>query len=119
MRLALLEAFTDADTLTATEAGERVGRAPQTPRFTCVSWRSTASSRRPKAGPVAAALEAQAQGVHFSDVHDDPEIAGRLGHWVGRCVRATWPGRSARWRKTADLPEGAEHVEILAMSYRL
>ncbi len=104
--------------------------------------------------------------MHFSDVHDDPEIAG-AARALGRTMRDRYLARAQRaheerhalpkeWRavtgfnqmgmyltpeeletlneeivallferfgdrraKTADLPEGAEHVEILTMSYRI
>ncbi|MFD0331095.1 ArsR/SmtB family transcription factor [Streptacidiphilus monticola] len=50
-RLAILEALARREPLTATEVSEMVGSRPPTAPSTCARWRSTASSRRPRAAP--------------------------------------------------------------------
>jgi DNA-binding transcriptional ArsR family regulator len=169
VRLALLEAFADTETLTltATEAGERVGESPanasfhlrQLAKYGFVEEAERGTGRRRP-------WKLKHKGMHFSDVHDDPETAG-AARALSRTMRTRYLARAQRafeeghalpkeWRaatgvnqmgmyltpeelktlneeivallferfgdrrtKTADLPEGAEHVEILAMSYRL
>jgi DNA-binding transcriptional ArsR family regulator len=167
VRLALLEAFADTDTLTATEAGERVGESPanasfhlrQLAKYGFVEEADGGTGRRRP-------WKLKHRGTSFTDVHDDPEIAG-AARALGRTLRDHYLSRAQRaheerhalpseWRavtgfnqmgmyvtpeelkilneeivallferfgdrrtKTADLPEGAEHVEILTLSYRI
>jgi predicted ArsR family transcriptional regulator len=167
VRIALLEAFTDTDTLTATEAGERVGESPanasfhlrQLAKYGFVEEAEGGTGRRRP-------WKLKHRGMSFSDVHDDPEIAG-AARVLGRTLRDRYLARAQRaheerhalpkeWRevtginqmglyvtpqelatlneeilallferfgdrrtRSADLPEGAEHVELLTLSYRI
>jgi DNA-binding transcriptional ArsR family regulator len=167
VRLALLEAFTETETLTATEAGERVGESPanasfhlrQLAKYGFVEEAPGATGRRRP-------WKLRELGAHFSDVHDDPEVAG-AARALGQTMREYYLARAQRahqerhalpteWRavtgfnqmglyltpeelkilneeivtllferfgerrtKRAELPEGAEHVEILTFSYRI
>jgi DNA-binding transcriptional ArsR family regulator len=77
VRLALLEALTDAGTLTATEAGERVGESPanasfhlrQLAKYGFVEEAEGGTGRRRP-------WKLRHLGMSFTDVHPDPERAG-------------------------------------------
>jgi DNA-binding transcriptional ArsR family regulator len=167
VRLALLEAFAGTDTLTATEAGERVGESPanasfhlrQLAKYGFVEEAERGTGRRRP-------WKLKHCGTSFTDVHDDPELAG-AARALSRTLRDYYLARAqsaheerhalpAEWRavtglnqmglyvtpeelkilneeilallferfgerraRTPDLPEGAEHVEILTLSYRI
>ena len=77
VRLALLEALADAGTLTATEAGERVGESPANASFHLrqlakygyvVEAEGGTGRRRP--------WKLKSLGMRWTDVHDDEELAG-------------------------------------------
>jgi len=76
VRLALLEALADAGTLTATEAGERVGESPANASFHLrqlakygyvVEAEGASGRKRP--------WKLKALGMRWTDVHDDEELA--------------------------------------------
>src|SRR3954454_18748236 len=77
VRLALLEALTDAGPLTATEAGEKVGESPanasfhlrQLAKYGFVEEAEGGTGRRRP-------WRLKHLGTRFSDVHPDPETAG-------------------------------------------
>jgi DNA-binding transcriptional ArsR family regulator len=77
VRLALLEALRDAGTLTATEAGEKVGESPanasfhlrQLAKYGFVEEAEGGTGRRRP-------WKLRRLGMSFTDVHDDPETAG-------------------------------------------
>jgi DNA-binding transcriptional ArsR family regulator len=77
VRLALLEALADAGTLTATEAGERVGESPANASFHLrqlakygyvVEAEGGTGRKRP--------WKLKHLGMRWTDVHDDQELAG-------------------------------------------
>jgi DNA-binding transcriptional ArsR family regulator len=75
VRIALLEALADAGSLTATEAGERVGESPanasfhlrQLAKYGFVEEAGASGRRRP--------WKLKHLGTRFTDVHDDEETA--------------------------------------------
>jgi DNA-binding transcriptional ArsR family regulator len=75
VRMALLEALADAGSLTATEAGERVGESPanasfhlrQLAKYGFVEEAGASGRRRP--------WKLKHLGTRFTDVHDDEETA--------------------------------------------
>ena len=77
VRLALLEALADEGQLTATEAGETVGESPanasfhlrQLAKYGFVEEAEGGTGRRRP-------WKLKHLGLRFTDVHDDPEIAG-------------------------------------------
>src|SRR6201989_59139 len=87
VRLALLEALTDAGELTATEAGERVGESPanasfhlrQLAKYGFVEEAGGGTGRRRP-------WRIKQLGFRFSDLQPDPEAA-RAGRAPGRGVR--------------------------------
>jgi DNA-binding transcriptional ArsR family regulator len=77
VRLALLEALADAGTLTATEAGERVGESPANASFHLrqlakygyvVEAEGGTGRKRP--------WKLKSLGMRWTDVHEDAELAG-------------------------------------------
>src|SRR3954463_3917488 len=86
VRLALIEALADAGTLTATEAGERVGESPanasfhlrQLAKYGFVEDAGAQGRRRP--------WKLKQLGMRFTDVHEGEGAAGR----------APPPGRTER-----------------------
>src|SRR3954463_10655892 len=76
VRLALLEALTDAETLTATEAGERVGESPanasfhlrQLAKYGFVEEAEGGTGRRRP-------WKLRQRGMRWTDVQRDPETA--------------------------------------------
>jgi DNA-binding transcriptional ArsR family regulator len=96
VRLALLEAFADTDTLTATEAGERVGESPanasfhlrQLAKYGFVEEAEGGTGRRRP-------WKLKHKGMQFSDVHDDPEVAG-AARALGRTLRDRYLARAER-----------------------
>src|SRR3954452_6439833 len=77
VRLAIIEALADAGTLTATEAGERVGESPANASFHLrqlakygyvVEAEGGKGRRRP--------WKLKHLGMRWTDVHDDQELAG-------------------------------------------
>jgi DNA-binding transcriptional ArsR family regulator len=167
VRLALLEALADAGTLTATEAGERVGESPanasfhlrQLAKYGFVEEAEGGTGRRRP-------WRLKHLGLRYSDVHADPATAS-AARALDRVVRDRYLARAQRaleerqalpeeWRavtganqarlyltpdelreldadivalilerhadrrtRDADLPAGAERVEILTFAYRL
>ena len=167
VRLALLEALTDAGTLTATEAGERVGESPanasfhlrQLAKYGFVEEAEGGTGRRRP-------WKLRQLGMRWTDVQDDPETA-RAARALSRVTQDRFLDRAQRaleerhalpeeWRAVtginqmrlyltpeemkqldedlvellltrhadrrapgAEIPEGAERVEILMLGYRL
>jgi DNA-binding transcriptional ArsR family regulator len=76
LRLRLLELVTHEGELTATEAGERLGESPASCSF---HLRQLAKygfvEEAPRSGGRRRPWRRKGVGVHFSDVHDDPETA--------------------------------------------
>ena len=100
VRLALLEAFADTETLTATEAGERVGESPanasfhlrQLAKYGFVEEAEGGTGRRRP-------WKLKQQGHDASPTSTTtPRSPARRGRWAGRCASATWPARNARSR---------------------
>jgi DNA-binding transcriptional ArsR family regulator len=96
VRLALIEALADAGTLTATEAGERVGESPanasfhlrQLAKYGFVEEAGGGTGRqRP--------WKLKQLGMRFTDVHDD-EAAAAAGRQLERVVRDRYLARAAR-----------------------
>jgi DNA-binding transcriptional ArsR family regulator len=88
VRLALIEALADAGTLTATEAGERVGESPanasfhlrQLAKYGFVEEAGSQGRRRP--------WRLKHLGTRFTDVHDDEETAA-----AARQLHRVWQDR--------------------------
>jgi DNA-binding transcriptional ArsR family regulator len=96
IRLALIEALGDAGTLTATEAGERLGESPanasfhlrQLAKYGFVEEAGGGSGRqRP--------WKLKHLGTRFTDVHDD-EAAAAAGRELERVVRDRYLARAQR-----------------------
>ena len=76
IRLALLEALTDAGTLTATEAGETVGESPANASFHLRQLAKYGFVEEAEGGTGRRRPWKLAHlGMSFTDVHDDPETA--------------------------------------------
>lgn len=96
VRLALLEALADAGTLTATEAGERVGESPANASFHLrqlakygyvVEAEGGTGRRRP--------WKLRTLGMRWPDVHEDAELAGAARE-LGRVVQGRYFERAQR-----------------------
>src|SRR3954467_7159435 len=89
VRLALLEALTDAGPLTATEAGERVGESPanasfhlrQLAKYGYVEEAEGGTGRRRP-------WKRKHLGMRFTEVHEDPETAA-----AARALSRVWSHR--------------------------
>jgi DNA-binding transcriptional ArsR family regulator len=106
VRLALLEALADAPTLTATEAGERVGESPanasfhlrQLAKYGFVEEAEAGTGRRRP-------WRLKHLGLRFSDIHGDPETA-RAAVALDRTMRDRYLGRAERaFEESRALPE--------------
>src|ERR687884_211327 len=106
VRLALLEALADAPSLTATEAGERVGESPanasfhlrQLAKYGFVEEAEGGTGRRRP-------WRIKHLGMRFTDVHDDPETA-RAGRALSRVLRNRYLARAERaFEERQALPE--------------
>jgi DNA-binding transcriptional ArsR family regulator len=96
VRLALLEALADAGTLTATEAGERVGESPANASFHLrqlakygyvVEAEGGTGRKRP--------WKLKDLGMHWTDLHEDEELA-RAAHELGRMTFDRYLDRARR-----------------------
>src|SRR5215470_12552463 len=95
VRLALLEALTDAGTLTATEAGERVGESPanasfhlrQLAKYGFVEEAGGEGRRRP--------WKLKQLGMRFTDVHED-EATAAAARQLSRTMHARYFARAER-----------------------
>jgi DNA-binding transcriptional ArsR family regulator len=116
VRLALLEALSDAPSLTATEAGERVGESPanasfhlrQLAKYDFVEEAEGGTGRRRP-------WRLKNPGMRFTDVHEDPETA-RAGRALSRVLRSRYFDRARRafeerhalpleWRKVTGVSQ--------------
>lgn len=96
VRLALLEALADAGTLTATEAGERVGESPanasfhlrQLAKYGFVEEAEGATGRKRP-------WKLRHLGMRWTDVHDDAETAG-AARALGNVVHERYLERAAQ-----------------------
>ena len=96
VRLALIEALADAGTLTATEAGERVGESPanasfhlrQLAKYGYVEEAEGGTGRRRP-------WKLRNLGMRWTDVHEDPELAG-AARALGRVVQGRYFERAQR-----------------------
>src|SRR5215218_904833 len=96
VRIALLEALTIHRQLTATEAGERVGESPanasfhlrQLAKYGFVEEAEGGTGRRRP-------WKLRQLGTRFSDVHDDPELAG-AARALGQTMRDYYLARAQR-----------------------
>src|SRR3954468_23979916 len=76
VRLALLEAVARADTLTATEAGERVGESPANASFHLRQLAKYGFVEEVEGGTGrTGAWKMRAPGMRWTDVQDDPDLA--------------------------------------------
>ena len=108
IRLALLEALADAGTLTATEAGERVGESPanasfhlrQLAKYGYVEEAEKGAGRRRP-------WKLRQLGLRFTDVHDDPATA-EAGRALSRVVHDRYLG--ARRAGHGGAPRAAARV---------
>src|SRR3954447_14930027 len=96
VRLALLEALADAGTLTATEAGERVGESPANASFHLrqlakYDFVEEAEGGRGRQRP----WRIKHLGTRYTDVHEDPEAA-RAGRALSRVLRNRYLARAER-----------------------
>ena len=95
VRLALIEALADAGTLTATEAGERVGESPanasfhlrQLAKYGFVEEAGTQGRRRP--------WKLKRLGMRFTDVHED-EATAAAARQLDRTIRDRYLARAER-----------------------
>jgi DNA-binding transcriptional ArsR family regulator len=95
VRLALIEALADAGTLTATEAGERVGESPanasfhlrQLAKYGFVEEAGAQGRRRP--------WRLKQLGMRFTDVHDDEGTAA-AARQLDRTMRERYFARAER-----------------------
>src|SRR3954462_11008054 len=96
VRLALLEALTVHDQLTATEAGEIVGESPANASF---HLRQLAKYRFVEEAPAGAGRRRPwkrvALGVRFNEVHEDPETAAAARE-LSRTMRHRYLERAAK-----------------------
>jgi predicted ArsR family transcriptional regulator len=106
VRLALMEALADAGTLTATEAGERVGESPanasfhlrQLAKYGFVEEAAGGTGRRRP-------WKLKHLGTSTTDVHEDPETA-RAARALERVMRTRYFDRAERaLEDTHALPE--------------
>jgi DNA-binding transcriptional ArsR family regulator len=96
VRLALLEALADAGTLTATEAGERVGESPANASFHLrqlakYGFVEEAEGGKGRRRP----WKLHQLGLRFTDVHADPETAG-AARALDRVMRDRYLARAQR-----------------------
>ena len=95
VRLALIEALADAGTLTATEAGERVGESPanasfhlrQLAKYGFVEELERQGRRRP--------WKLKQLGMRFTDVQEDPKTAAAARN-LDRMMRERYLARAER-----------------------
>jgi DNA-binding transcriptional ArsR family regulator len=95
VRLALIEALADAGSLTATEAGERVGESPanasfhlrQLAKYGFVEELAKQGRRRP--------WKLKQLGMRFTDVHDDEQTAA-AARGLDRLMRERYLARAER-----------------------
>jgi DNA-binding transcriptional ArsR family regulator len=95
VRLALIEALADAGTLTATEAGERVGESPanasfhlrQLAKYGFVEEAGAQGRRRP--------WKLKQLGMRFTDVHED-EATAAAARRLDRTMRDRYLARAER-----------------------
>jgi predicted ArsR family transcriptional regulator len=95
VRLALIEALADAGTLTATEAGERVGESPanasfhlrQLAKYGFVEEAGTQGRRRP--------WKLKQLGMRFTDVHED-EATAAAARQLSRTMHDRYFARAER-----------------------
>jgi DNA-binding transcriptional ArsR family regulator len=106
VRLALLEALTDAPALTATEAGELVGESPanasfhlrQLAKYGFVEEAAGGAGRRRP-------WRIKQPGMRFTDVHEDPETA-RAGRALSRVLNRRYFARAEQaFEERHALPE--------------
>jgi DNA-binding transcriptional ArsR family regulator len=106
VRLALLEALTDSPSLTATEAGERVGESPANASFHLrqlakYGFVEEAGGRTGRQRP----WRLKHLGMRWSDVHEDPEKA-RAGRALSQVMRSRYFERAQRaFEERLALPE--------------
>src|ERR1700750_57399 len=94
VRLALIEALADAGTLTATEAGERVGESPANASFHLRQLAKYGYVEEAEKGAGRGRPWTLRQlGLKFSDVHDDPAAAG-AGRALSRVVHERYLERA-------------------------
>ena len=94
VRLALLEALADEQSLTATEAGERVGESPanasfhlrQLAKYSFVEEAEGGTGRRRP-------WRLKQLGMRYTDVHEDPETA-RAGRALSRVMHSRYFARA-------------------------
>ena len=94
IRLALLEALTHAGTLTATEAGEKVGESPANASFHLRQLAKYGFVEEAEGGTGRRRPWKLAHlGMSFTDVHDDPETA-TAARGLDRVLRARYFARA-------------------------
>ena len=95
IRLALLEALTDAGTLTATEAGELVGESPANASFHLRQLAKYGFVEEAEGGTGRKRpWKLVHLGMSFTDVHDDPETA-TAARGLDRVLRDRYLARAA------------------------
>jgi DNA-binding transcriptional ArsR family regulator len=106
VRLALIEALADAPALTATEAGERVGESPANASFHLRQLAKYGFVEEAEGGPGRRRpWRLKAAGMHFTDVHDDPETA-RAGRALSRVLHERYFARAEHaFEERHALPE--------------
>jgi DNA-binding transcriptional ArsR family regulator len=96
VRLALLEALTQAETLTATEAGEMVGESPANASFHLRQLAKYGFVEEAEGGTGRKRPWKRVNlGTSFTDVHDDPDTA-TAARGLERVMRARYFARAER-----------------------